>query len=226
MTPPPVYSRGQPVPADRLSRSSARKCPVPSDGLWPDEHSFSFRFPSNELPPFASRQRFWLLTSPANRAAGHPSFTLQTVTSFHRPGLHHYYGFICHLAPLRSTLSLLLSLTYRLLHGMIQGFPSYLGLPASYRILNLSTGLTKYWALRYFARLPTRRAVLGSLALVQLASYRFLQTLPLPVTPLRYGLSSPWSGRRLFLSTGRVCPLRWANKKGFAALPRSLFLMP
>src|SRR5664279_2734501 len=154
MTPPTVYSRGQPVPADRLSRSSARKCPVPSDGLWPEEHSFSFRFPSNELPPFASRQRFWLLTSPANRAAGHPSFTLQTVTSFHRPGLHHYYGFICHLAPLRSTLSLLLSLTYRLLHGMIQGFPSYLGLPASYRILNLSTGLTKYWALRYFARLP------------------------------------------------------------------------
>src|SRR6266545_1171889 len=49
---------------------------------------------------------------------------------------------------------------------------------------------------------------------VQFTSYRFLQTLPLPATPLRFGLSSPWSGRRLFLSTGRVCPLRWANKKG------------
>ncbi|MDX9708880.1 MAG: ATP-binding protein [Trichloromonas sp.] len=25
-------------------------------------------------------------------------------------------------------------------------------------------------------------------------SYRFLQTLPLPATPLRFGLPSPWSG--------------------------------
>ena len=113
MTPPPGYSRGQPVPADRLSRSSARKCPVPSDGLWPDEHTFAFRFPSNELPPFAQRQRFWLLTPPTNQAAGHPGFLLQSVTSFLRPGLSHYYGVICHLAPLRSTLSILLNLTIR-----------------------------------------------------------------------------------------------------------------
>src|SRR6266545_3057459 len=54
---------------------------------------------------------------------------------------------------------------------------------------------------------------------VQFTSYRFLQTLPLPATPLRFGLSSPWSGRRLFLSTGRVCPLRWANKKRGAMRP-------
>ena len=113
MTSLPGYSGGRPVPADRLSRSSAKKCPVPSDGLCPESRPFSFRLPSNELPPFAQRQGFWHPTPPANQAAGHPGFLLQTVTSFLRPGLRHYYGFICHLAPLRSTLSLLLNLTIR-----------------------------------------------------------------------------------------------------------------
>jgi len=47
----------------------------------------------------------------------------------------------------------------------MQGFPSYLGLPANYSILNHATGLTKYRALRYLARLPTRSAESGSLAL-------------------------------------------------------------
>ena len=114
MTFTPAYSGGRPVPADRLSRSSARKCPVPSDGLCPESRSFSFRLPSNELPPFALRQGFWRLTPPADQAAGRPGFLLQTVTSFLRPGLHYYYGFICHLAPLRLTLSLLLNLPTRI----------------------------------------------------------------------------------------------------------------
>ena len=48
---------------------------------------------------------------------------------------------------------------------------------------------------------------------VQLTSYRFLQTLPLPATPLRFGLSSPWSGRHLFLSTDRGGQARWANER-------------
>jgi hypothetical protein len=176
MTFSPGYSGGRPVPADRLSRSSARKCPAPSDGLCPESCPFSFRFPSNELPPFAPRQGFWRLTPPANQAAGHPGFILQTVTSFLRPGLHHYYGFICHLAPLRSTLSLLLNLPIRKLHGTIQGFPSYLGLPVSYSTLNHSTGLTRNRASRYCARSPTREAVSGSLALcaaqLPIASFR------------------------------------------------------
>jgi hypothetical protein len=45
-------------------------------------------------------------------ATGHPGFTLQSVTSFHRPGFHHYYGIVCHLAPLQKALSLLLRLPY------------------------------------------------------------------------------------------------------------------
>jgi hypothetical protein len=140
MTLLPGYSGGRPVPADRLSRSSARKCPAPSGGLCPESRPFSFRLPTNELPPFAPRRGFWHPTRPADYAAGRPGFLLQTVTSFLRPGLRHYYGFICHLAPLRSTLSLLLSLPFRRLRGTIQGFPSYLGLPASYRILYTQRG--------------------------------------------------------------------------------------
>ena len=124
-----------------------------------------FRLPSNELPPFALRPGFWRLTSPANQVAGHPGFLLQTVTSFLRPGLHHYYGFICHLAPPRSTLSFLSGFPLPLLLGTVQGFPSYFGLPVSYATLTHSTGLTRYRASRFLARSPTRETVSGSLAL-------------------------------------------------------------
>ncbi|TRO80315.1 hypothetical protein FL622_11845 [Desulfuromonas acetexigens] len=68
----------------------------------------SVRKPSNELPPFAFRYGFWLAAAPTDQAVSRPGFTLQTVTSFHRPGLHHYYGFICHLTPRRSGLGSLL----------------------------------------------------------------------------------------------------------------------
>ena len=47
----------------------------------------------------------------------------------------------------------------------MQGFPSYLGLPVNDPILNHATGLTRYWALRYLARLPTRYAESGLLSL-------------------------------------------------------------
>jgi len=47
----------------------------------------------------------------------------------------------------------------------IQGFPSYLWLPVNYAILNHVTGLIRYRALRYLARLPSRNAESGLLAL-------------------------------------------------------------
>jgi hypothetical protein len=49
--------------------------------------------------------------------------------------------------------------------GTMQGFPSYCRLPVSCSTLNHDTGLIRYWASRLFARLPTRAAVSGSLAL-------------------------------------------------------------
>jgi hypothetical protein len=47
----------------------------------------------------------------------------------------------------------------------MQGFPSYYGLPVSNSTLNHITGLTKYRASRYVARLPSRTAESGSLTL-------------------------------------------------------------
>ena len=47
----------------------------------------------------------------------------------------------------------------------MQGFPSYCQLPVSCSTLNHATGLTKYWTLRYFARLSSRVTESGSLAL-------------------------------------------------------------
>jgi hypothetical protein len=161
----PGYSSGRPVAADRLSQSSAIKCPVPSDGLCPDLSPNLFRLPSNELPPFAFRQGFWLLPAPTNLVMGRPGFTLQSVTSFHRLGLHHYYGFICHLAPLRLILESPLGSIYPLTSRNDTRLPQLPLVPISYATLYHSTGLTRYRALRYFARLPTCEAETGSLAL-------------------------------------------------------------
>jgi len=129
--------------------------------------SFDFRKPSNQLPPFATDGAFGFSTSPYEQAAGHPGFLLQTVTRFLRPGFLHYYGFICHLTPLRSVSSLLLSFTIRSGYSgrNDMGFPSYLRFPVNSPILKHVTGLTKYRASRYFARLPTRSAESGSLSL-------------------------------------------------------------
>lgn len=62
-------------------------------------------------------------------------FPLQTVTSFHRPRLIHYYGFICHLTSHRSLLELPLDAALPASHAspmgeltrpaMMPGFPSY-----------------------------------------------------------------------------------------------------
>jgi hypothetical protein len=47
----------------------------------------------------------------------------------------------------------------------MQGFPSYYGFPVSNATLNHAMGLTKFRALRPFARLPTHNAESGSLTL-------------------------------------------------------------
>lgn len=42
--------------------------------------------------------------TPADQAASHPDFLLQSVTSLPWSRFHHYYGFICHPATLRTRL--------------------------------------------------------------------------------------------------------------------------
>lgn len=92
------------------------------------------------------------------------SFTLQSVTSFLRLRLHNYYGFICHLTSLRSASSFLLRFPICFQNNV--RFPQlFRKHPVNCSILTHSLSLTTYWALRYFARLPTQTAVSGSLPL-------------------------------------------------------------
>ena len=46
-----------------------------SCGLCPESRPFSFRFPSNELPPCAPRQGFWRLTPPVEQSRGSSRFS-------------------------------------------------------------------------------------------------------------------------------------------------------
>ena len=86
---------------------------------------------------------------------GRPSFILHTITGFHRLGLYHYYGLICHLTP-TPILSLLLNRCFQSYTGLDARLPQLLHwLPVRDPTLKHGIGLTEYWASRYFARLPT-----------------------------------------------------------------------
>lgn len=94
------------------------------------------------------------------------SFLLHTITGFLRLCLCHYYGVICHLASNFILSFLLMKLSWlSLIARTIQGFPSYLWLPVSNRILKHTIQLTKYMTSPYFAGLSLYCAESGSLAL-------------------------------------------------------------
>jgi hypothetical protein len=130
-----------------------------------------------------------------NKPPGRSGFTLHTVTSFHRPELQHYYGFICHLTSLRSASSFLLNLP---IHAHALTYWNNIRLPRLRRIpgeqshpqahygADQVSGFALFWTLT----LPQRPNQV-CLRYVLPTSYRFLQTLSLPTTPLRFGLSSP-----------------------------------
>jgi len=115
--------------------------------------------------------------APADQTAVRPGFFLQSVNSFLRPELLHYYGFICHLTPLRMTSILLLCLPGRpwFSDGSVQSFPTYCGFPVNNSTLNHSARLARSGASRYHSRLSTCTAESGSLAVC----------LPLPIASFR-----------------------------------------
>jgi len=130
----------------------------------PSSHSTPLALLKN-TSPLRNQRRFWLPLTPLHHGNGLLGFPLRTVTSFHRPRLHHYYGFICHLAP-TSTSSFLL---YKCFHH-----PDEFGVrlprllhrpPVRDPTLKHSISLTEYWASRYYGRLPTNTAESGSLTL-------------------------------------------------------------
>ena len=105
------YSIEQPKPAEYLSRCTADSVPRPVGQLVFRSYGLtSFKRSSNKLHPFATNMAFGTCRLRTNRPSGRLGFILRTVTSFHRPKLHHYYGIICHLTSLRLALSCLLYL--------------------------------------------------------------------------------------------------------------------
>lgn len=98
-----------------------KMCLVPSDNLcsaYPIPQVI--KVPSNKLHPFATDMAFGSYQLPTTKKSSRSGFLLPTVTSFHRPELHNYYGIICHLTSLQSASSCLLylpipatTLTYR-----------------------------------------------------------------------------------------------------------------
>ena len=93
-------------------------CPLPS--------MFSFKHFS-ETSPLRNDTRFWQCAIRRDQTRRHHGFVLQTVASFHRPRLAHYYGIIRHLTPhgpvLESPLEPTLPTTTS--DRTMPGFPSY-----------------------------------------------------------------------------------------------------
>jgi hypothetical protein len=125
-------------------------------------------------------------------ADGQLSFLLHAITGLLRPSLTHYYGVICHLAPTQASAFTLL-LCFQLLTGLGVRLPQLLHwLPVNDLTLKHKTGLTEYWASRYFARLPTP-ALPNQVHFhcVPFTSYGFLQTLPLASNALAIRILFP-----------------------------------
>ena len=160
-----------------------------------------------------NQRGFWPSLTPANSVAGHLSFILHTVTSFHRLRLYHYYGIIWLPAPLQLILSLLLISPYHLgrmgrRSPVITLNPCKVYRPQSHIRTDQVLGLRPIWQTS-----PPNVPYQVRLRSDHLTSYRFLHTTQLPVTHLRVGLTSPWSGRPRFLATERGFQLCWANQK-------------
>ena len=83
--------------------------------------SFLGRKTSICLLPFASMRAFGRSCLAATRCGVPPVFSSITVTSFHWPGVNHYYGVVCHPTPHSPILAFPLVWDYPC--GMMPGFP-------------------------------------------------------------------------------------------------------
>jgi hypothetical protein len=140
---------------------------------------------------------FWRTCPRVDKATRLPGFTLQSVTRLHRPGIPHYYGFICHLTPHHPILGSPLDSGLPPGHpgGRCQASPVTVLTPCKQRHPQSRHGADQIRGVAIFRRLAAPIAPNQvRFRYVPLASYRFLQTSPLPMTPLRFGLSSLWSG--------------------------------
>ena len=167
----PGYFGGRPLSAEGLSRPTADSVSRPGGRLVSGAtNATASKRPSNKLPPFAFRHGFWHITAPAEACGGSSRFYPPDCYQLSQAGTSSLLRI--HLPPRTASIrpwvppcARSYSESDRANSETIRGFPSYLWLPVNDAILNHATGLIRYWALRYLARLPTRSAESGSLAL-------------------------------------------------------------
>ena len=140
------------------------------------------------------------------------------VTLLLRPRLIHYYGFICHLTPLRLTLKLPLE-SLLPFSGMMPGFPSYcagslLLIPSSSTFC-----LCPHIGLRDISHThPDNLPNQVRFRYGPSTSYHFLQTPPLDSDALVSRILFPVDGARSLLSERRGLPASLGKQKKAAKL--------
>ena len=161
------YSMPGPVTRKNIPAPPIKGTHPRQDVCGPMTLSTCIQYAYMNTSPLRNSPRFWQRFAPLHSGKGQPGFILHTITGFHWPGFTHYYGFICHLTS-TYTLSFLLSLCFQKNNniGNDARLPRLLHrLPVRNPTPKHKTGLTEYWALRYFERSPTCPAESGSFPL-------------------------------------------------------------
>ena len=169
------------------------------------------RFPSSShflgTSPLRNDSDFWSALAPQDLLLEVIAvFFLHMVTLLLRPRLIHYYGFICHLTPLRLTLKLPLE-SLLPFSGMMPGFPSYcagslLLIPSSSTFC-----LCPHIGLRDISHThPDNLPNQVRFRYGPSTSYHFLQTPPLASDALVSRILFPVDGARSLLSERRGLP--------------------
>lgn len=173
-------------------------CPGASTGLYTqitDAPSFfSLRL---VLHPFTPRNGFWLATVPPDSAGGHPGFVLQLCYQASLAGISSLLQ--AHLPPCMSLVHCLSHLLpchpRNTAPSNDTGLPQLGQAPSERSHPQTRNRSDRVLDFAPFCRLAAPVAPNQvRLRYVPLTSYGFLQTPPLPVTPLPFGLSSPRSG--------------------------------
>ena len=180
----------------------------------------------SETSPLRNDTGFWRYVARHDQTRRHHGFLLQTVTSFHRPRLTHYYGIIRHLTPREPVLESPLEPTLpntpttnvirrpddARLPQLLCCFLSK-RLPAGDCILNHGQSLFMNRASRYFARSPRQAAESGSLSLCTTSFLWLPSDSAVASDALAIRILFPMNRARSLKNTDWVCQLRWANKK-------------
>ena len=177
-----------------------------------------------ETSPLRNDAGFWHDLARRGQTRRHHGFVLQTVTSFHRPRLTHYYGIIRHLTPRGPVLELPLepALPITTSDRTMPGFPSY----CADSLLLTTSSSTACHCSRIGHRVisharPGRTPNQVRLRYAPTTFYGFLQTPPLASDALAIRILFPTNRVRSVTSTG-FASLAGQTKKACVNLTQAI----